>query len=292
MKKRGLFLIFWMFPLLAYSWHNSNGLEQEKTVFFLTLPKSGTHLLKKMLCMLIGEGELYFTNIDKSPYDPPAIPKSRSFIFNHVYPGFSLYKEPNPDKYIKVLLIRDPRDIVVSFFYMLKDHGWRGDSTPDELLTEFRSGTVEEMISKTITFPDEYLGMRVFFEEALEWMKDPNVFVLRFEDIVGPEGGGDRMVQEETFRALLDHLGIYSSEEEIRYILDHAFGPSVITGAGYEKREVEFWPKYFNLMNGSTFRKGEIGAWAQHFTDDHKVLFKLVMGEALIQMGYEQDYNW
>ena len=41
-----------------------------------------------------------------------------------------------------------------------------------------------------------------------------------------------------------------------------------------------------------TFRSGKTGGWKQHFTDEHKDLFKEVAGDLLVRLGYEQDNDW
>ncbi len=263
--KRLCILLALLLPSLIMASASSG---QKKTVFFLTLPKSGTHLLKKVLPMILEKDILYFTNIDQDPFNPPHIPDDQYFIFNHVYPGFSKYKEWNKDKCIKVLLIRDPRDAVISFMHWLpKEKHW-GPWTPQEFIDDFNSLSQEERLTRSILFPDKYLGIPLFCREALEWMKDPNVFILRFEDIVGPQGGGSRATQEKTIQALSEHIGVHLSQERIAFIADNLFGGSF------------------------TFREGKIGTWSKYFNEAHKKLFKSTMGYALIKMGFEANEDW
>ena len=42
----------------------------------------------------------------------------------------------------------------------------------------------------------------------------------------------------------------------------------------------------------SHFRKGRPGDWINHFTDDHKALFKELYPEILIGLGYESSNYW
>jgi sulfotransferase 6B1 len=46
------------------------------------------------------------------------------------------------------------------------------------------------------------------------------------------------------------------------------------------------------FQKSTTFRKGQIGDWHNHFSEQHKAAFKQVAGEALIQLGYETNYDW
>ena len=41
-----------------------------------------------------------------------------------------------------------------------------------------------------------------------------------------------------------------------------------------------------------TFRSGKTGGWKEHFTGEHKKLFKDVAGDLLVRLGYERDNNW
>jgi hypothetical protein len=44
--------------------------------------------------------------------------------------------------------------------------------------------------------------------------------------------------------------------------------------------------------NSRTFRSGKAGGWREHFTDDHKQLFKDVAGDLLVRLGYEMNNDW
>ena len=63
-------------------------------------------------------------------------------------------------------------------------------------------------------------------------------------------------------------MGVDLSLQQVQEIADTLFGDTV------------------------TFRKGQIGSWRDLFTPFHKALFKEVMGEELIRLGYESDCNW
>lgn len=92
---------------------------------------------------------------------------------------------------------------------------------------------------------------------------------IRFEDLIGSSGGGSDKKQIETVNAIVKHIGIELSQEEIQQIAAKSF----FTGS-------------------RTFRKGHIGDWRNHFTEEHKQIFKEVHGDTLIKLGYEKDYDW
>jgi hypothetical protein len=41
-----------------------------------------------------------------------------------------------------------------------------------------------------------------------------------------------------------------------------------------------------------TFRSGKTGGWKEHFTEEHKRLFKDVTGDLLVRLGYEESDDW
>jgi hypothetical protein len=41
-----------------------------------------------------------------------------------------------------------------------------------------------------------------------------------------------------------------------------------------------------------TFRSGKTGGWREHFTDEHKKLFKEVAGDLLVKLRYEKTNDW
>jgi len=41
-----------------------------------------------------------------------------------------------------------------------------------------------------------------------------------------------------------------------------------------------------------TFRSGKTGGWREHFTDEHKTLFKDVAGDLVVRLGYEKTNDW
>jgi len=241
---------------------------QQKTLV-LTLPKAGTHLLKKLIIEITSEHP-YYTNIDQNPYLEPYILPDSKIIFNHLYPGFDGFMYDA--SYKKVVLIRDPRDAVVSFMNWVSKTQW-GSWTPMHELENFRNLTDDEKLLAAIVFPDEYFGVHFFCVKALEWMRDPDVLVVRFEDLVGSKGRGDDQKQLQTIEAFADIIGYSLTRTQAKAIAENLFGPA---------------PN----EDTTTFFKGQIGSWKECFKEEHKALFKERMGDILIQMGYEKSKSW
>ena len=70
-------------------------------------------------------------------------------------------------------------------------------------------------------------------------------------------------------RRVAHHLGIKVSDDEVERIGGCLFD-----------------------SQAPTFRKGGIGDWKDIFGWHHKLAFKASAGDLLIQLGYEQDFEW
>ena len=171
-----------------------------------------------------------------------------------------------------ILLLRDPRDVVVSYASFVQREPWH-------YFHKFYSETLktnEERITATIrgfgkntivNYPLASIGE--LYEGFVAWLEDPHTLVVRFEDIVGPRGGGDRNRQLAEIRRLGDFIERPLSEEQAKRVADETYGGG-----------------------GLTFRKGLSGNWQNHFTGGHRQLFKETTGDLLIRLGYEGDMNW
>jgi len=237
---------------------------------FMTIAKSGTHLLKKTIEKITNQSSslIPLEEYPQFAQDPAAyFASSKDAILGmHLFPEFDPLVNHLPRNFTKIVLVRDLRDVVISIlffkhrmnFYLLETYPY---------------------LSKVITFDFEKELFRIIPEEdtyyahsmarhALLWLNDPTVLLVRFEDLVGPLGGGDSERQKKTIQSLSHHLGVDLSESRTETIANSLFGES------------------------RTFRKGQIHAWHDYFQESHKQLFKQVMGKELIALGYEKDDSW
>lgn len=164
-----------------------------------------------------------------------------------------------------VVLIRDPRDLVVSWAYYVA-LPWR-----DKVRYEAaRSMGVPERIDYYLNEAlDETLAW------SLGWMRtiDPRLgLLIRYEDMLA-----------DTFavmRQVFDHFEVGLSDERMHDIVaQHSFERAT----GRKPGEAD---------SGSFNRKGVAGDWKNHFTPEQCELFKRVAGGRLIELGYANDDAW
>jgi hypothetical protein len=257
-------------------------------VFANSFPKGGTHLLSALLGEL---PRMMFSGVHCAAGDftggaPRAEPENTDwdrlrrtlgsvnrgqFMTAHFPYVEGLGEELDALGYRSLLILRDPRDVVVSaqhYVAKMASHDLHRRFTE-----QYR--TEEERIAATIQgFPaDEYgrgqdsIGERL--SRYLPWLSMPEVLVVRFEDLVGEAGGGSRERQDELVGAIARHVNRALSPERVRAVADRVWSDK-----------------------SSTFRQGRAGGWRGELTAEHVALFKAVAGEQLVALGYEADLDW
>lgn len=223
----------------------------KKRIIINSLPKSGTHLLAKIV-QLLGYQE-HFTNresVAKTPrflnyrefktagweanaheqqrigigvlasfYTNAALLRpwldsidSYRYILGHIpySPLFSsLLNELN---YCHFCIIRDPRAVLLSLTSFIQDV--RGMPERHFLEEDFKKLTTIQQLNFLMNggyAPQVGLPIRNFTEvyrSIQAWHDDSHCLMVRFEDLIGPQGGGTAIAQQETIKKIANHLGI------------------------------------------------------------------------------------
>lgn len=274
MKRLFLGLLIWSpFVLCRTQQRKPNKAQaQHPAIFLASIPKCGSHLIKKALGLMGCNSFRYpscsFFNAKERDFS-----QQRS-IFSHAPHNDDLAQFVLDNNYKGILMIRDPRDQAVSFVHFAQKSMKVWDiicSLPfNEALTRWI--TDASIMKGKGKFHDPLLDnlgtISDFYHQYLLWTDQPNFYVARFENLVGTQGGGSDELQRQELINIAHHLGIEATPEIFEKIKDNLFGRS------------------------RTFRKGQIGSWRKTFTDEHKKLFKEIAGDLLIDLGYEQDYSW
>jgi len=269
--------------------------KNRKRVFITSLPKAGTHLLKKSVIELakLRDRSLFLDNrlgfvkenlaedpndsIEVGVDDPRFIKKNiiishlRSIRNYNLITGHVPYSKPLEEilselGYICFAIVRDPRDVVISHVnFILK--------TKDHYLHKYYNnlgGFNKCLMTSICGFSNPVEGLRLRniaerFSRVAIWQKSAICHFVRFEDLVGERGGGDADIQQKEIVDIASHLGVTKSQRTIKHVSAKIFGGTY------------------------TFRKGIIGGWQEKFNYDHKEAFKKVSGDLLIRAGYEKN---
>ena len=168
---------------------------------------------------------------------------------------------------VNYFIYRDPRDMLVSqvFFAtdMYEEHGMHDyyKSLPD----------FSARLKVAITGIDQdglhMVSVKQRYEGVFQWLEQKNVMCIRFEDLINN--------RDVTLNAMLDEV------EKTGYKIP----------TPREKGDEDFGG--CNPAEKShTFRSGKTGGWREHFTNEHKKLFKDVAGDLLVRLGYEKKNDW
>ena len=249
---------------------------KSRPAFVQSVPKTGTHVVFECL-KAFGYAEP--TSLDLPHFDAPFddgafynlqhMPISRLSCPYQRFPGFfdSLARS------VTVFIVRDPRDTAVSLAHYL------ASQTNYHLTTAlFRRMPTEERVSRVITgeypipiYLNRYLNLtgsiRELFDLYLTWWRDtfPNVWRLRYEDLIGASGGGDIERQLRTIWGLQLALNVPGRPSDYN---DRIFSQSALT-----------------------FRRGQIGDYLIDFTQDHHELFERSAADLLGVFGYADRWR-
>ncbi|MBN8579321.1 MAG: sulfotransferase domain-containing protein [Anaerolineae bacterium] len=168
---------------------------------------------------------------------------------------------------VNFFIYRDPRDMLVSQVFFATDmHEEHGMHAHYNSLPDFAA-----RLNVAITGIDKdglkMVSVKQRYEAVFAWLEQKNTMCLRFEDLINN--------RDATLLAMLDEVEstgykIPTPREKALLILVDAIQPK----------------------KSHTFRSGKTGGWKQHFTEEHKKLFKDVAGDLLVKLGYEKDNYW
>tara|TARA_S200000501_G_C20701378_1_gene689675 strand:+ start:156 stop:977 length:822 start_codon:yes stop_codon:yes gene_type:complete len=175
---------------------------------------------------------------------------NQEFIIGHVpfSKKASDLNEKNIDRVISIT--RDPRDMVLSMMRHIKD---RSQHHAHRYLFKELDNDQERFNQICKGYQNEFgymCGIKKMYESILEWEKFSKSKILKFEEIIGPQGGGDVESQINSINDLSNFLGLEFNEEEIIEISNKAFG------------------------NSTTFRGGRINGWKSFLTDEQNKFFE------------------
>jgi hypothetical protein len=172
----------------------------------------------------------------------------------------------------QVLLLRDPRDVVVSHAFYVKREPLHFHHT---YFTETLKSDEQRIMATIRGFGSDVSHSRPLppigesFAGFVRWLDDPFTLAIRFEDLIDSRGTGDKEKQLNTVKTIGDFVGRPIDGERAQFIAQKMYGKGSLT-----------------------FRKGQAGDWRNHFTEAHRHAFKETAGDMLVRLGYERDVNW
>ncbi|SFG89785.1 Sulfotransferase domain-containing protein [Desulfotomaculum arcticum] len=238
--------------------------------FIVSYPKSGNTWMRFLVGNLLSNEPVNFFNVEY------LVPDMYWNTDKHMHalpsPRYIKSHEPYDPRYNKVVyLIRDGRDVAVSYYYHLKREN-RMDLEFSDYLKKFAAGKLDDF--------------GTWGDNINSWMQNvgeqSNRFLMiRYEDLI-------RDAQAELFK-VCQFLGLPKSIEQIDLaVQDSSFEKM----AEHEKRTGK--ENMFKNTNQKIkfIRSGKVGSWRDMFTERDKDLFKSCFGFTLVALKYEENQNW
>lgn len=289
--------------LNSESSQNTHSEEPEEFVLF-TMPKTGTHLIRPLLEHLTAKSSISYWSPEVNCHKSYLYDKNMTdllLLLPHVMQTYWLHQPIPTQSFLPILdmlqfndnflvthapfspemeaalkerncavffLIRDPRDWVISVIKHPPISGVDiyGGPVGDQF---FLSLDMNQKINYVIQGTPWYYSAREVYEKFLHWMRSPICCTLRFEAILGPQGG------------------VYSEKEQIAELKKIATALHLDVS---DEMLLEAFQASFG--KGTIFSKGKAGIWKDYFNEEHKAHFKQFFGDVLIELGYEKDNNW
>ncbi len=263
----------------------SNILLPGPRVFANGFPKAGTHLIATLLRAL---PQMMFSGVHRAAgdyYGPggledldwPALRRTLQsvnrgqYMTGHFPAVDGLGQLLSDLEYSSLLVLRDPRDVVVSAQRYVC--GLRSHDLHRRFSQQLRTSD-DQLMAMILGFEADEFGrglpsIGVRLDSYLGWFDDHRTLIVRFEDMVGTAGGGDERAQVASVAEIARHVGRELSSGRADELAHRVWSP-----------------------RSSTFHSGQIGGWQEVFSDAHREAFKRVACDQLIRLGYEDGADW
>ncbi|MFW6116194.1 MAG: sulfotransferase domain-containing protein [bacterium] len=202
-----------------------------------------------------------------------AQPFPRETIVTSLFIDFENFMAvPKPERWRAFFVMRDPRDLVVSWYFSMRySHPLIGS------LPGIRKRLQKMSLGDGLLYTVERLRDQGHFSALRSWAelssKEENTLLVKFEDLTGPD-------KLDLFGDLFSFCDIGMPGHVLRHLLeDYSFERLADRKRGEEDRH-------------SHYRKGVAGDWRNYFTDPIAARFKSVTGDLVVHLGYEKDVDW
>ncbi|MBN2116892.1 MAG: sulfotransferase domain-containing protein [Anaerolineales bacterium] len=255
--------------------------DEAPPVFGNSKPKSGSHLLLQILNGFTQIMPYRYVGADPiRTIEKEGRRKQKEEVLNELrrVPRGAIgwgYVEASPENVaflckpgrVNYFIYRDPRDMLVSQVFFATDmHEEHGMHAYYKSLPDFGA-----RLKVAITGIDQdglhMVSVKQRYEGVFQWLEQRHILCIRFEDLIDH--------REDTLHAMLDEV------EKTGYKIPTPRGKAlaVLLEAIQPKKS-------------HTFRSGKTGGWKDHFTAEHKRLFKDVAGDLLVKLAYEKSNDW
>ena len=256
---------------------------REGDILLCSYPKSGTHwmgsLIKKMVVKTLEEDQREKINqqflglLELSPLDliPNAV--SPRVMVTHLYPKRypTFFREGRAKV---VLILRNPKDVAVSFYYHLKNAQMMSNKQDwNEYFISYHSGAVPF---------GSYMDYLKAWDSEIKNNKSLDVEYFYYEEL--------KRNGLECARRLAKHLGVHLDDKELQSVLDECSLKNLKEEDAKQKSDIK---KPLVDKNGLSiiYRKGEVADWKNHFTVAQSGMYDETVKESLSGTLFSFQYE-
>lgn len=236
-------------------------------------PKAGTNLIERLLIktpyLRRKPGRMLMLwdieNIEIAFNKLKSI-KAGQFLSSHMIYDEKIFDTMKQEDIKGIMIIRDIRSKIISHFKYVtymdvthKTHNFFKNLNDDEE----RINAIIDGVPNIVASIDEELN------KYSGWLNNPDILVIKFEDLVGEKGGGSQIKQHDVLEKIISFLNISISKKQISKIKSQIFSKKV-----------------------RTFRSGKINQWDEYLNESQKNKIKIKAGQWLIDNGYEENNLW
>ncbi len=187
--------------------------------------------------------------------------------------------EVTSEKKKHIVMVRDIRDAVLSI------HNWlpylykkEQEEKRLKLFQESFEGNIDSQILGLIKESPEidgnFLVKRYHLAQELYKNKEsyPQILFVKYEDLIGPKGGGSESKQIQTIHKIAHFLEIELEDAKVQKIAKEICGNT----ATYNVRQ----------------NKGQISEWQRRYTFEHIQAVQQHWNDYLLTFGYEKTEDW
>jgi hypothetical protein len=241
-----------------------------KSCFMVSIPRSGSVLTLKVL-RLLGLREFFPgscpTRVNVGIGNIGCTPSLGCCVWANHFESSEKNVEAFRRTGIQTIFVsRDLRDVVVSLAFFVFKKFADNDVEGLHSFPEYGfKGNFDEFLFHLIPH------VKSLYLNRVGWKDQPFVYHLTYERLWSDTSA--------ELARLADLLNITLTEGDLKFCLDN-FMPD------------KGWQGDEEIKKYTYYRQGKVGDWKNHFKEHHINLAKVVLGDILIQEGYENDYSW
>ncbi|KAL5022099.1 hypothetical protein ScPMuIL_001254 [Solemya velum] len=255
-------------------------------IWVVSFPRSGTTLTQEIVYLI--SRNLDFENAKSEPLESRFPFLDLIDIRAPMFSGPSQIKNMASPKLVKshlhlhimpsgvrektgkiVYVARNPRDVIVSNYFFTKD---LRTNVPELSMEEY----LQAFISETTYASPWWQHVKDYWKQR----NDPNVLFILYEDLVENT--------DEIVRTIASFLGKDLSDEEVLKIVEHCSFENMKNNSAVNGLSD-------TIPIGQQLRRGKIGSWKEHFTEDMNrlvdIMVKNTLGDTDLVFRYEAKHQ-